>query len=484
MDNEILIALLVKKVEDRLAALPDSSPIRGPRGQRGVAGRDGVDFDFQAHTDELRAWAREFALKFDDYTVDQIEALRGQKGRDGKDGKDFDPAENKSLIEGICREVVDSISESLKLKFSDLSQEDIHSLRGPRGRDGRDGKDFKFEEYRSYFDSLKPKFCDFTPEEVDNLRLHFADLSEDEKDALKLKFSDLTDEDRLSIRGARGSRGQRGVQGDKGERGERGVRGLPGFQGLIGLRGPEGQNGFNGQDGEDGVDAPYIVDIALIQIKFDTVSFDFEFSDGTTIHTNAVKLPQGNNVYISGGGFASGDGGGGSGEDGKSAYEIAVENGFNGTETEWLASLVGPAGADGDTGPKGDKGDPGDPAGLVSFSATLTASQVDEIDEVDPDDFSAIEYSVAFKMGTTRAFVKLLVQKSEGDPVDEFVSWDAIADMDGIGATVETMWHSSSTLDIGIEATMLDTGMNLVLTNNEVSSVQVSGTRTLVPDFV
>lgn len=33
--------------------------------------------------------------------------------------------------------------------------------------------------------------------------------------------------------------------------------------------------------------------------------------------------------------------GGGSGADGKSAYEIAVENGFEGTETEWLESLHG-----------------------------------------------------------------------------------------------------------------------------------------------
>ena len=33
--------------------------------------------------------------------------------------------------------------------------------------------------------------------------------------------------------------------------------------------------------------------------------------------------------------------GGIKGEDGKSAYQIAVENGFVGTEVEWLASLKG-----------------------------------------------------------------------------------------------------------------------------------------------
>ena len=46
--------------------------------------------------------------------------------------------------------------------------------------------------------------------------------------------------------------------------------------------------------------------------------------------------------------FASGQG-----ADGKSAYEIAVEHGFIGTEAQWLASLVGATGA------KGDKGDTG-----------------------------------------------------------------------------------------------------------------------------
>ena len=35
---------------------------------------------------------------------------------------------------------------------------------------------------------------------------------------------------------------------------------------------------------------------------------------------------------------------------GLSAYEVAVANGFNGTEAEWLQSLVGPAGKDGQNG--------------------------------------------------------------------------------------------------------------------------------------
>lgn len=57
------------------------------------------------------------------------------------------------------------------------------------------------------------------------------------------------------------------------------------------------------------------------------------------------------------------------GKDGKSAYEIALLEGFEGSEAEWLASLKGEKGDKGETGsqgiqgpigPKGDKGDKGE----------------------------------------------------------------------------------------------------------------------------
>ncbi|MED3799809.1 pyocin knob domain-containing protein [Lysinibacillus capsici] len=42
------------------------------------------------------------------------------------------------------------------------------------------------------------------------------------------------------------------------------------------------------------------------------------------------------------------------GVEGKSAYEVAVENGFVGTEIEWLETLIGPPGPDGPPGPPAD----------------------------------------------------------------------------------------------------------------------------------
>lgn len=48
------------------------------------------------------------------------------------------------------------------------------------------------------------------------------------------------------------------------------------------------------------------------------------------------------------------------GRDGKSAYQIAVDNGYPGTEQAWLASLKGDKGDTGEPGAAGEKGEPGE----------------------------------------------------------------------------------------------------------------------------
>jgi hypothetical protein len=79
---------------------------------------------------------------------------------------------------------------------------------------------------------------------------------------------------------------------------------------------------------------------------------------------------------------------------GDSAYEVAVEAGYSGTEAEWLDSLRGQDGQDGQPGAKGDKGDKGDPgdtrprlcAVAVAISATENAHQTLELADVMPSD--------------------------------------------------------------------------------------------------
>lgn len=71
----------------------------------------------------------------------------------------------------------------------------------------------------------------------------------------------------------------------------------------------------------------------------------------------------------------------GIGFQGESAYEIAVKNGYTGTETEWLASLVGEQGPQGEQGPAGTspsasvtQTDTGATVTITDSSGTTTAS--------------------------------------------------------------------------------------------------------------
>ena len=72
------------------------------------------------------------------------------------------------------------------------------------------------------------------------------------------------------------------------------------------------------------------------------------------------------------------------GKDGKSAYQIWLDNGNKGTEQDFLNSLKGPkgdTGATGATGPKGDKGDTGatGPKGDKGEDGVFSDELADEI---------------------------------------------------------------------------------------------------------
>ena len=115
--------------------------------------------------------------------------------------------------------------------------------------------------------------------------------------AVKNGFAGSETEWLASLKGADGRDGRDGIDGRDGERGEKGDNGDPGEPGGSGSGepGPEGPQGPAGADGRDGVD-------------------------------------------------------GAKGDDGRSAYEVAVDEGFQGSQAEWLASLKGADGRDGRDG--------------------------------------------------------------------------------------------------------------------------------------
>ena len=301
-----------------LSNLPTKEELIGPKGS---SGKDGKDFDYEEHKVEiqntiiecLENFKDQLKFTFQDLSEDEIESLRGpmghsgregKTGADGADGKDFNFEEHKESINTELRNFVNSIKDSLKLKLSDLSEDELYLLKGDKGDKGRDGRDFDFEEHEDRIKNLLPT--------TDQLKLKFSDLSIEDVESLKLKFSDLTDDDISKLprgpRGQRGPRGSNGIQGETGLPGKDGINGKDGLSGKDGLRGPMGAMGLRGEKGED---APFIEDV---RIEADKTEFNlcFYFSDGSVIRTNKMLVPIKNNVVyqvISGGGGSSGGGG-------------------------------------------------------------------------------------------------------------------------------------------------------------------------------
>jgi hypothetical protein len=294
--------------------------LRGPKGFKGDRGEDGESFSFEKHSEEIKNIITSFIdsitdslrLKFEDLDPEQVALLKGERGdrgrngRDGVDGingKDFILTEHSDFIKEVVADSVFALAPDLKLKFSDLDEEERATLKGEKGPRGQRGKPFVFEENKENIEGV-------ILENRDTLRLKFSDLTDSEIDSLKLKFDQLSVEEKLSLKGDKGARGQRGRQGDTGEQGERGPRGV---QGLPGIQGIKGIDGFDGLDGRDGKDAPVVTKVEIDTTRDDEIYFEFFFSDGSFLRTNEVALPKTTqnifNSYVSAGG-----GGGGTGQ--------------------------------------------------------------------------------------------------------------------------------------------------------------------------
>ena len=137
--------------------------------------------------------------------------------------------------------------------------------------------------------------------------------------------------------GPAGADGEDGAQGPIGNTGPAGPQGEQGIQGPTGATGPQGPQGEIGPAGADGQDGAV----------------------GATgpIGQQGLAGPQGIQ------GVAGNDGANGAdGSNGSSAYEIWISADNTGTESDFLASLVGAQGLQGDQGVQGETGAQG-PAG-------------------------------------------------------------------------------------------------------------------------
>lgn len=166
-----------------------------------------------------------------------------------------------------------------------------------------------------------------------------------------------------TVEGPRGKAGDRGDQGEKGDSAYQ-VAQANGFTGSE-TQWLESLRGLNGKQLLPPLAAdPAPSDGQLGDQIINVLSGDyFEKTSSGWAKRGNIKGPKGD------GGTGDGDGDGGTGKDGLSAYEIAVANGFVGTEAQWLASLKGEPGDPG-TGTGGDYVFPDDiPVNLKNGSA-------------------------------------------------------------------------------------------------------------------
>lgn len=133
---------------------------------------------------------------------------------------------------------------------------------------------------------------------------------------------------------------------------------LKGVQGNVGPQGEQGPAGPQGPQGEAGTS---ITDISYSSETPTSTTYIMTFSDGSSFAFSIPKGEKGDkgDTGATGEKGEKGDKGdtgaaGTDGTDGKSAYEVAVDEGYTGTKTQWLTSL------------KGEQGDPFTYAGLTA----------------------------------------------------------------------------------------------------------------------
>ena len=166
------------------------------------------------------------------------------------------------------------------------------------------------------------------------------------------------------IRGPQGLQGEKGDKGDPGEqgpRGEQGIQGIQGPQGEQGIQGPKGDQGEQGLPGENGADGKSAYEIAK---EHGFVGSEEDWlatlkGDKGDQGEQGIQGPQGEQGIP--------------GAEGKSAYQIAKEAGFEGDEASWLASLKGEKGEQGTPGVNGTNGKDGAAATIQIGTVTSTS---------------------------------------------------------------------------------------------------------------
>ena len=368
----------------------------GPEGPMGPQGEKGEPFRYEDFTPEQLEdlvkniesgadgksafeIAKEFG--FEGSEEEWLESLRGPQGEQGPQGpmgpQGYSAYAAWKALPQNANGTVEEFIESLRGPMGPQGEKGEQGLQGevgpmgPQGPAGEKGEAFKYE--------------DFTPEQLEKLVGPQGPQGERGFSAYQAwktiegNEKGTVEEFIESLKGEQGPRGEKGEKGDKGEAGLSAymlAKTYDGFEGsmqewldtLVGPQGPEGPAGPQGEKGEKG-DRGLQGENGLSAYMLAKTYDGFEGSLPEWL--DSLKGPAGpqgpkgepfkyedfteeqieeliRDIELGAGGL------------GKSAYEIAKEHGFKGTEEEWLESLKGEIGPEGPMGPQGEKGEQGE----------------------------------------------------------------------------------------------------------------------------
>ena len=362
--------------------------IQGEQGPQGIQGEAGPKGDPGEAGPKGDAGEKGDAFKYTDFTPEQLEGLKGPKGDQGPQGLQGEAgpqgpqgiqgeqgpqgiqgekgADGTSVnIEGSVADV-DALATLENVKKGDgyivetnghlhvyngTAFVDAGSIKGPKGDKGEQGEAGpKGEQGEAGPQGPQGIQGEKGIQGEAGPKGDAGEKGDDGKSAYQIAVEKGFEGDETawlaSLKGAKGDVGETGPQGPQGLQGEVGPAGA---QGLQGEAGPKGEQGIQGPQGIQGEQGP----------KGDA----FKYTDFTPEQLEGLKGPKGD----------AGEAGpkGDAGVDGKSAYQIAVEKGFEGDETAWLASLKGAKGDAGEQGPQGIQGEKGADGTSVNIEGSV-----------------------------------------------------------------------------------------------------------------
>ena len=262
--------------------------------------------EIYSEEDIINSIFNELHIDLDNITSEQLETLlriyndfiillQGPQGETGRQGKSAYEIYLETVPYNKVPLTKQQWLESLKgdpIYFEELTEEQLEALRGPEGHVDtsnfytKDQVDYKIEQIELTQGNPGQNGKSAYELAVEN---GFEGTIDEWLDSLKMTFDELTPEQKEEIRG---------IQGIQGLRGEQGVQGIQGIQGPKGDKGDQGEKGDKGDKGDPGI---------------------VQFEEFTPEQIAQIK--------------------GDIGPQGKSAYEIAQEQGFTGSKQEWLDSL-------------------------------------------------------------------------------------------------------------------------------------------------